>query len=118
MPGAGTLPWPSKRKTFSTASMQALMLSIFSSSLRRSSKVPSAIIRRSHQIGYLISAHGFDRLFPASKNSGAIRSSEPDRPILDPDPRAFAHPKDRRLVFLEKLEDALLLGFSHMRRGR
>src|SRR5438067_343299 len=76
MPAGGTFPSPCIRNASSTASMHSGKVSSCSTSLRRSSKVPSVFIRRADQARDLVAGYGFDRAFSAAKNPGAVGTAD------------------------------------------
>src|SRR5438552_8449686 len=118
MPAGGTFPSPCIRNASSTASIHSGKVSSCSTSLRRSSKVPSVFIRRADQARDLVAGYCFDRAFFAAKNTGAVGTAQSHLAILGPHPCTLAHPEHRCLVFLEKLQDAFFLRFAHVLRSR
>ena len=63
-------------------------------------------------------ATNLDGLTSAAKNAGAACPAENDSAGFGHDPRAFAHPEDRRFVFLQELNNAFFLGLAHVGRIR
>src|SRR5204863_309145 len=118
MPAGGSFPSPCIRNASSTASMHSGKVSSCSTSLRRSRKVPSVLIRRADQARDLVAGYCFDRAFSAAKNSGAVGTAESYLAVLGPHPCALAHSEHGRFIFLEKLEDAFFLRFAHVLRSR
>src|SRR6266478_5858775 len=114
----GILPWPWSRRTSSTASMQSGRLSSSSTSLRRTKSVASGFIGPSDQLGDFGAGCDFDRRLPATENSRAGFSFQRHCAILDSQPCSFANADDRRFIFFEELQNAFLLGLTHVGRIR
>src|SRR5438552_17342192 len=95
--------------------MQSRKLSSSSTSVRRNKSVPSACIRSSDQLGDFSVGRDFDRRLPATENSRAGFSFQRYGTIFDQQPRSFANADDRRFIFLEKLQNAFLLGLPQGR---
>src|SRR6266478_3330680 len=110
----GILPWPWRRKTSSTASMQSGRLSSSSTSLRRTKSVASSFIGSSDQTGDFSPRSNFERSVTATKHSRAGFAFQRHCAILDSQPCSFANADDRRFIFLKELEDAFLLSFAHV----
>ncbi len=56
----------------------------------------------------------FDRRPTAAENSRASFAFQRDRADFRSDPSSFANADDRRFIFLEELQNALFLGFTHV----